>query len=93
MAHISPRFGRLSVGPYSGEMLTVDQLIALADQGTDVLDGSLQPIDSGVSDWPDVASGSRRCVLCQARSGCDGASCTDSGLGANLRQRSIFRSR
>ncbi len=45
---------RLSVGPYNGEMLTVDQLIALADQGTDVLDSSLQPIDSGVSDWPDV---------------------------------------
>ena len=45
---------RLSVGPYSGEMLTVDQLIALAAQGTDALDACLQPIDSGVSDWPDV---------------------------------------
>lgn len=45
---------RLSVGPYRGEMLTVDQLIALAAQGTDALDACLQPIDSGVSDWPDV---------------------------------------
>lgn len=52
-AHITS-LRRLSVGPYSGEMLTVDQLIALADQGTDILDNSLQPIDSGVSDWPDV---------------------------------------
>ncbi len=52
-AHITS-LRRLSVGPYSGEMLTVDQLIALADQGTDTLDSSLKPIDSGVSDWPDV---------------------------------------
>ncbi len=52
-AHITS-LRRLSVGPYSGEMLTVDQLIALADQGTDILDNSLKPIDSGVSDWPDV---------------------------------------
>lgn len=52
-AHITS-LRRLSVGPYSGEMLTVDQLIVLAEQGTEVLDNSLQAIDSGVSDWPDV---------------------------------------
>ena len=52
-AHITS-LRRLSVGPYSGEMLTIDQLTVLAEQGTDALDQSLQPIDSGVSDWPDV---------------------------------------
>ncbi len=55
-AHITV-LRRLSVGPYSGDMLTVEQLTALAEQGTDVLDASLQPIDSGVSDWPDVHLG------------------------------------
>jgi len=52
-AHITA-LRRLSVGPYSGEMLTVDQLTALAEQGNKVLDGCLQPIDSGVANWPDV---------------------------------------
>ena len=52
-AHITS-LRRLSVGPYDGDMLTIDQLEALAEQGEDVLDSCLQPVDSGVSDWPDV---------------------------------------
>jgi tRNA pseudouridine55 synthase len=55
-AHITA-LRRLSVGPYDGEMLTMAQLTALAEQGTDVLDSCLQPIDSGVADWPDVQLG------------------------------------
>ncbi|MFV2003763.1 MAG: tRNA pseudouridine(55) synthase TruB [Gammaproteobacteria bacterium] len=49
---------RLSVGPYSGEMVTFEQLVALKEQGQDALDACLQPIDSGVADWPDVRLGS-----------------------------------
>ncbi len=49
---------RLSVGPYDGDMLTIEQLSELAEQGFDVLDACLQPIDSGVADWPDVRLGS-----------------------------------
>ncbi|MBE9568026.1 MAG: tRNA pseudouridine(55) synthase TruB [Proteobacteria bacterium] len=45
---------RLSVGPYDGDMLTVEQLTELAEQGYEALDASLQPVDSGVADWPDV---------------------------------------
>ena len=56
-AHITA-LRRLSVGPYDGEMLTMDQLMALAEQGSDALDACLQPIDSGVADWPDVRLGS-----------------------------------
>ena len=52
-AHITS-LRRLSVGPYDGNMLTVDQLEALAEQGEEALDNCLQPVDSGVSDWPDV---------------------------------------
>ena len=52
-AHITS-LRRLSVGPYSGQMLTFEQLEALKEQGMDVLDACLQPIDSGVADWPDV---------------------------------------
>ena len=52
-AHITA-LRRLSVGPYDGEMMTMDQLMALAEQGHDALDESLQPVDSGVADWPDV---------------------------------------
>jgi len=52
-AHITS-LRRLSVGPYDGDMLTVDQLEALAEQGEEALDSCLQPVDSGVSDWPDV---------------------------------------
>ncbi len=52
-AHITS-LRRLSVGPYDGDMLTIDQLEALAEQGEEALDSCLQPVDSGVSDWPDV---------------------------------------
>ena len=56
-AHITA-LRRLSVGPYSGEMITIDELIELAEDGQDALDACLQPIDSGVADWPDVHLGS-----------------------------------
>ncbi len=55
-AHITA-LRRLSVGPYEGEMLTMEQLQVLVEQGTDALDASLQPVDSGVADWPDVHLG------------------------------------
>ncbi len=45
---------RLIVGPYDGDMMTIEQLALLAQQGEEVLDACLQPIDSGVADWPDV---------------------------------------
>jgi len=56
-AHITA-LHRLSVGPYDGEMLTIEQLEILAAQGTEALDGCLQPVDSGVADWPGVNLGS-----------------------------------
>ena len=56
-AHITA-LRRLSVGPYDGEMLTIEQLTELAAQGEEKLDSCLQPIDSGVADWPDVHLGS-----------------------------------
>jgi len=65
-AHITA-LHRLSVGPYEGEMLTVEQLEVLAEQGTDALDGCLQPVDSGVADWPDVKLGSD--AACYVRQG------------------------
>ncbi len=55
-AHITA-LRRLSVGPYHGEMLTIEQLTELAAQGEEKLDSCLQPIDSGVADWPDVHLG------------------------------------
>ncbi len=48
---------RLSVGPYSAEMVTLAQLEILAEQGREALDSCLLPIDSGVADWPDVHLG------------------------------------
>jgi tRNA pseudouridine55 synthase len=49
---------RLSVGPFDGDMVTIDQLRAAADAADDnrfaVLDSYLLPIDSGIADWPDV---------------------------------------
>ena len=56
-AHITA-LRRLSVGPYSDDMVTIDDLMALAEEGQDALDACLQPIDSGVADWPDVRLGS-----------------------------------
>jgi len=55
-AHIT-MLRRLSVGPYSGEMLTMEQLTVIAEQGPEALDNCLQPVDSGVSNWPDVKLG------------------------------------
>jgi len=52
-AHITS-LRRLSVGPYTDEMVTVEQLTELAEQGFDALDECLKPVDSGVADWPDV---------------------------------------
>jgi len=49
---------RLSVGPFDGDMVTIDQLRAAADAADNdpfaVLDSYLLPIDSGIADWPDV---------------------------------------
>ena len=49
---------RLSVGPFEGDMVTVDELRAAADSAEggrfDALDSYLLPIDSGIADWPDV---------------------------------------
>ncbi len=45
---------RLSVGPYDGEMVTLEQLQELADSGFEALDGMMLGIDSGISDWPEV---------------------------------------
>jgi tRNA pseudouridine55 synthase len=56
-AHITA-LRRLIVGPYEGDMLTMEQLIEMAEHGNEALDSSLQPIDSGVANWPDVHLGS-----------------------------------
>ena len=45
---------RLTVGPYKGKMVTLDQLEQLAEQGFDAMDESLLDIDSGIIDWPKV---------------------------------------
>jgi len=55
-AHITT-LRRLSVGPYEGNMITMEALETLAESGMDALDGCLLPIDSGVADWPDVKLG------------------------------------
>lgn len=56
-AHVT-RLRRLSVGPYQGEMFTMESLQALAEQGgVDALDQVLLSIESGVADWPNVCLG------------------------------------
>ena len=49
---------RLSVGPFEGGMVTIDELRAAAGGGDqaafEALDQYLLPIDSGIADWPDV---------------------------------------
>ena len=49
---------RLSVGPFDGDMVTIDELRAVADaseaEGFAALDEYLLPIDSAISHWPDV---------------------------------------
>ena len=49
---------RLSVGPFDGGMVNIDQLRAVAESGEagcfEQLDQYLLPVDSGIADWPDV---------------------------------------
>jgi len=45
---------RTSVGPYKSEMLTLDQLMEIAEGGFDELDDVMLEIDSGIDDWPIV---------------------------------------
>jgi tRNA pseudouridine55 synthase len=46
---------RLSVGPYSGmDMITMEQLQALAEQGMAQLDARLLTLDTGLMNWPAV---------------------------------------
>lgn len=53
-AHVTA-LRRLAVGPYSGDMVSMEQLQALAEQeGRHALDGTLLPIESGIANWPDV---------------------------------------
>ena len=52
-AHLSA-LRRTAVGPYEGEMVTMDQLEALREAPFAELDALLLPIESGVSDWPDI---------------------------------------
>lgn len=53
-AHVTA-LRRTGVGPYTGHpMYTMDQLQAAADEGQAALDGLLLPIDTALSDWPEV---------------------------------------
>ncbi|MGD8933825.1 MAG: tRNA pseudouridine(55) synthase TruB [Gammaproteobacteria bacterium] len=49
---------RLSVGPFDGDMVTIDELRAAAEAADGerfaALDRYLLPIDSGIAHWPDV---------------------------------------
>lgn len=45
---------RTSVGPYKSGMLTLDQLMEIAEDGFDALDDVMLDIDSGIDDWPIV---------------------------------------
>lgn len=55
-AHIA-QLRRLSVGPYEGDMVSVQEIEEIATQGTHELDKLLLPVESGVADWPDVHLG------------------------------------
>ncbi len=55
-AHIA-QLRRLSVGPYQGEMVTMQQLQEVSVSGVEALDQLLLPVESGVADWPDVRLG------------------------------------
>ena len=49
------RLHRTSVGPYEGEMHTLESLEALhAEGGNSAVDALLLPIESGIASWPDV---------------------------------------
>lgn len=53
-AHVTA-LRRTGVGPYTGHpMYTMDQLQAAADEGQAALDRLLLPIDTALSDWPEV---------------------------------------
>lgn len=45
---------RMSVGPYQGEMITLEELESLAEKGMPALDSALLGSDSGIADWPRV---------------------------------------
>lgn len=55
-AHITV-LRRLSVGPYQGDMISIEQLRDIAVNGIEALDQTLLPIESGVVNWPDVHLG------------------------------------
>ena len=53
-AHVTA-LRRTGVGPYTGHpMYSMEQLQAAADEGQAALDGLLLPIDTALSDWPEV---------------------------------------
>lgn len=52
-AHVS-KLHRVQVGPFSGNMISMTDLEAAADQGLEVLDRLLLPVDSAIGDWPEV---------------------------------------
>jgi len=45
---------RTSVGPYQSSMLTLDELMEMAEDGFEALDGAMLDVDSGIDDWPVV---------------------------------------
>lgn len=45
---------RTSVGPYEAEMVTMEQLEAIAEDGFEALDDLLLEMDSCIADWPKV---------------------------------------
>jgi tRNA pseudouridine55 synthase len=56
-AHVSA-LRRTGVGPYTGHpMYTMEALEEAAGQGQDALDRLLLPIDTALSDWPEVRVG------------------------------------
>ncbi len=54
-AHVA-ELRRLSVGVYedSSQLVTLDELIANSQEGTDSIDEFILPLESAVSHWPDV---------------------------------------
>lgn len=51
-AHLS-QLRRLGVGDFS-DMLSLEHLQSLAEQGMEALDATLLPIEKGLPDWPDI---------------------------------------
>jgi len=48
------RLHRTCVGPYDGEMHTIESLQTLQAEGNTALDAILLPMESGIASWPDV---------------------------------------